>query len=126
MQLSPALRAVVGRHIDALLEQVVRTVACNATHLAEARLARWLLMVQDRVGGTILNLTQEFLGQMLGVQRTTVTLVARSLQAAGLITYRRGQIEIRDRKGLEGMACNCYGINRRQFDRLMALGKHSQ
>jgi Crp-like helix-turn-helix domain len=118
---SASLRAILDHHNEALLAQVARTVACNAMHSAEARLCRWLLMVHDRVEGDTLDLTQEFLGQMLGVQRPTVTLVARSLQAAGLIKYRRGQIEIQDRDGLEEAACNCYEINRRHFDRLMAL-----
>jgi CRP-like cAMP-binding protein len=118
---SADLRAVVGHHTEALLAQLVRTVACNAMHAAEARLCRWLLMVRDRVDSDIIQLTQEFLGQMLGVQRTTVTLVARSLQTAGLIRYRRGYIEILDRDGLEEAACDCYEINRRHFDRLVSL-----
>jgi CRP-like cAMP-binding protein len=120
---SGRLREVIDHHSEAMLAQVVRTVACNATHAAEARLSRWLLMVHDRVEGDTINLTQEFLGQMLGVQRTTVTLVARSLQTAGLIKYRRGRIEIVDRDRLEEAACDCYEINRRHFDRLMSLSQ---
>ena len=118
---SASLRAVMGEHDEALLAQLVRTVACNAVHPAEARLCRWLLMVRDRVDSDVVQLTQEFLGQMLGVQRTTVTLVARSLQSVGLIRYRRGYIEILDRDGVEEAACECYEINRRHFDRLMSL-----
>jgi CRP-like cAMP-binding protein len=118
---SASLRSVIGQHNEALLAQLVRTVACNATHPAEARLCRWLLMVRDRIDSDVIQLTQEFLGQMLGVQRTTVTLVARSLQSVGLIRYRRGHIEILDRDGLEEAACECYEINRRHFDRLMSL-----
>jgi CRP-like cAMP-binding protein len=118
---SASLRAVIGHHSEALLAQVARTVACNAMHSADARLCRWLLMVHDRLDGDALHLTQEFLAQMLGVQRTTVTLVARSLQTAGLIKYHRGHIEILDRNGLEDAACPCYSINRRHFDRLMSL-----
>jgi CRP-like cAMP-binding protein len=122
---SERLRALIGQHGEAMLAQIVRTVACNAKHMAEARLSRWLLMVHDRVDGDTIHLTQEFLGQMLGVQRTTVTLVARALQTAGLIKYRRGHIEVVDREGLEEAACECYEINRRHFDRLMSLRKPS-
>jgi CRP-like cAMP-binding protein len=118
---SYALRRIIDHHSEALLAQIVRTVGCNAMHAAEARLSRWLLMVHDRVEGNTIRLTQEFLGQMLGVQRTTVTLVARSLQNAGLIKYRRGRIDVVDRKGLEEMACECYETNRKHFDRLMSL-----
>jgi CRP-like cAMP-binding protein len=123
LQKSARLRDVIGHHSEAMLAQVVRTVACNAMHPAEARLSRWLLMVHDRVEGNTIHLTQEFLGQMLGVQRTTVTLVARSLQTAGLIKYRRGRIEIVDRTGLEEAACECYELNLRHFNRMMSLSK---
>lgn len=123
---SSSLRTVIGEHNEALLAQLVRTVACNAMHPAEARLCRWLLMVRDCIDNDVVQLTQEFLGQMLGVQRTTVTLVARSLQSVGLIRYRRGYIEILDRDGVEEAACECYGINRRHFDRLMSLRSANQ
>jgi CRP-like cAMP-binding protein len=82
--------------------------ACNRLHEAEERLARWLLMVEDRVGDSSYSLTQEFLGDMLGARRTTVTLAAGTLQQSGLITYRRGRIHILDRKKLESAACECY------------------
>lgn len=118
---SETLRGMMSHYSEALMSQVVRTVACNARHVAEARLSRWLLMVHDRIDGNALHLTQEFLGQMLGVQRTTVTLTAHTLQTAGLIRYRRGHIEILNREGLEETACECYEINRRHFDRLMSL-----
>jgi CRP-like cAMP-binding protein len=90
--------------------------ACNAVHDAEARLARWLLQTQDRLHSKAptIDLTQDFLAQMLGTRRTTVTLVARALQAAGLIRYRRGKIEILDRPGLEEAACECYKIIRHE------------
>ena len=86
--------------------------ACNALHDAEARLARWLLQTQDRIPGqaSSIALTQEFLSQMLGIRRTTVTLVARALQQAGLIRYTRGKIIILDRPGLEEAACECYRV----------------
>jgi CRP-like cAMP-binding protein len=121
VQASAKLREVIGHHNEALLAQLVRTAACNAQHSVESRMCRWLLMVQDRVEGDTLALTQEFLGQMIGTQRTTVTVVARSLQNAGLIKYRRGRITVLDREGLEEAACECYEINRRHFERLMKL-----
>ena len=90
--------------------------ACNATHSAEARLCRWLLQTRDRIGSDTLTLTQEFLSQMLGVRRTTVTLVARGLQGAGMIKYSRGHIRITDGNALERSACECYSVM--QQDRL--------
>ena len=84
--------------------------ACNTLHSAEARLARWLLQTQDRIRSEAIPLTQEFLSQMLGVRRTTVTLVARAFQKAGLIRYSRGHIVVLDRQGLEEAACECYQI----------------
>ncbi len=84
--------------------------ACNKLHEAEARLARWLLMTSDKVGSSTLLLTQEFLAQMLGTQRTTVALVAGVLQRSGFIDYRRGTVHIVDRDGLTGVACDCYGV----------------
>ena len=87
------------------LEQLA---ACNRLHEAEERLARWLLMVEDRVGESSYSLTQEFLGDMLGARRTTVTLAAGTLQDSGLISYRRGRIRILDREKLEAVACECY------------------
>jgi CRP-like cAMP-binding protein len=108
---SPALTDLFIRHIQANLAQTSQSVACNAIHPVEARLCRWLLMSHDRAGADVLPLTQEFLGFMLGVQRTTVTIAARALQAAGLIKYKRGHIEIIDRDGLEDGACECYEAN---------------
>lgn len=86
--------------------------ACNRFHEVEERLARWLLMVQDRLGDDKFYLTQEFLAEMLGARRTTVTLAAGSLQRSGLIEYRRGHITILDREGMESVACECYKIVR--------------
>jgi CRP-like cAMP-binding protein len=82
----------------------------------ESRLARWLLQTRDRIDTDVLPLTQEFLSQMLGVRRTTVTLVARQLEQAGLIQNRRGRIVIIDREGLEDVACECYAIIRDQMN----------
>lgn len=113
------LRQLLLRYTDALLAQTLQFVACNALHVAEARLCRFLLMAQDRAGTETLRLTQEFLAEMLGVQRTTVTLVARTLQQAGLIRYRRGTVVILDRTAVEETSCECYGIMRREFERLL-------
>lgn len=93
-------------------------IACNGQHDAIERLARWLLMVQDRVHDSDLPLTQEFLSQMLGARRSTVTISASSLQRAGLIEYRRGHIRILDRDRLADTACECYGVTLKLFDNL--------
>ena len=94
--------------------------ACNKLHEAEARLARWLLTAADRSGSEVLGLTQEYLAQMLGSQRTTVALVAGVLQRSGLIDYRRGMVKIANREGLTEAACTCYGITREISDCLYA------
>lgn len=96
--------------------------ACNRVHELEERLARWLLMVEDRPGRPDLPLTQEFLGQMLGTRRSTVTVVAGTLQRSGFIEYRRGQVKILDRDGLENVACGCYPMTRKFFRNLYAEG----
>jgi CRP-like cAMP-binding protein len=88
---------------------------CHRLHEAEQRLARWLLTVQDRTQGDVLNLTQEFLSMMLGSRRTTVSTMAGLLQAAGLIEYRRGRIKILDRPKLETTACDCYKVTRQLY-----------
>jgi CRP-like cAMP-binding protein len=93
-------------------------IACNGQHDAVERLARWLLMVHDRVQEPELPLTQEFLGQMLGARRSTVTISASSLQSAGLIDYRRGHIRVLDRDRLADTACECYGVIRKMMDNL--------
>lgn len=93
---------------------------CNRLHHVEARLARWLVMVQDRTGDTVLKLTQEFLGQMMGSQRTTVSAVAGALQERGLIEYVRGQVRVLNRTGLENAACECYASTRKILSVLYA------
>jgi CRP-like cAMP-binding protein len=113
---SAALRDVLARYSEVLLAQVQQLVACNAFHEAEERLARWLLQAHDRVDGDIIPLTQEALAQMLGVRRTTVTIIAHELQKRGLLRYRRGRIEVTDRHGLETVACECYAAERKQVD----------
>ena len=109
---SDQLRSVMGRYVLALLVQVGQSVACNALHPTIERAARWLLTSHDRVRADEFSLTQEFLSYMLGVRRASVTVAARTLQAAGLIDYHRGTIEILDRPGLEEAACECYAVTR--------------
>jgi CRP-like cAMP-binding protein len=116
---SPFLHALINRHGDALFSHAMQSVACNALHGVEARFCRWLLTCHDRVECNQIALTQEFLADMLGVQRTTVTAVAGALQARGLIRYRRGMVDILDRPGLEAAACECYAAVRKTFERLL-------
>lgn len=101
------MEAVVG-HAQATIVQTANLTACNALHTAEPRLCRWLLMTADRLGSETVSLTQEHLAIMLGVQRTTVTALAQALQDRKLISYRRGQIRLLDRRGLHQCACECY------------------
>jgi CRP-like cAMP-binding protein len=105
-----AISDIVGRYTELLLAEAQQIAICNAKHNAEARLCRWLLQTRDRVEDDTLTLTQEFLAEMLGVRRTTVTLVARALQEAGLIKYRRGVINIADVEGLKEAACECHAV----------------
>jgi CRP-like cAMP-binding protein len=107
------------RYTEALVTQTFQVVACNAVHTVEARCCRWILTTQDRVDQTTLPITHEFLAEMLGVQRSTVTLITRALQSTGLIKQQRGGITILDRKGLEDTSCECYGTIRRTFERLL-------
>ena len=117
---SPAILNLVQRANDAFLGQVQQTAACNALHQIEARLARWLLQSHDRTTGDHVPLTQEFLSEMLAVRRTSVTEVAQALQNEGFIKYRRGNIEIIDRDGLERKACECYGVVAGQTKKLLS------
>jgi CRP-like cAMP-binding protein len=98
----------VIRYNQALMSQIMQTTVCNGLHSAEQRCCRWLLMTHDRAGKDEFSFTHEFLAMMLGVRRPTVTLVAASLQNAGLIHYRRGAVTIVDRAGLEAVSCECY------------------
>jgi CRP-like cAMP-binding protein len=118
---SPALRDLVDRHTEALYGHAIQSVACNALHSVEARFCRWLLTCHDRISSDTVALTQEFLADMLGVQRTTVTAVARSLQDKGIIRYRRGVVDIIDRAGLNALTCECYGVIRGHYQRLLGV-----
>jgi len=115
---SQAVRDLIVRYNELLLAQVQQSVACNALHALEARLCRWLLQTHDCVDGDVIPLTQEFLGQMLGVRRTTVTIAARLLQSAGLIRYRRGHIQILDRAALEDIACECHAAVKHNIEKI--------
>ncbi len=115
---SPELAGLVNQFSYALFSLVGQNAACNRLHNIEKRCARWLLMTRDRVEEDRFHLTQEFLSQMLGARRASVTEAAAALQEAGAISYARGEITIRDRAMLEGMSCECYDVVRRAFDRL--------
>lgn len=116
---SPRFGDLFSRYADALLAQMMQSVACNALHSAEARACRWLLATHDRAGEAVVQLTQEALAEMLGLQRTTVSAVTAGLQARGLIRNRRGRVEIVDRPGLERAACECYRAVEDHFGRLL-------
>jgi CRP-like cAMP-binding protein len=123
-ELKKAFRAsedIRDRANEFIQEQVLslsQLAGCNRFHEAEERLARWLLMVQDRTQSDVLNLTQEFLAMMLGAQRSTVTLVAGSLQRSGLIEYQRGRVKILNRENLEAAACDCYQVTKHLYAKL--------
>lgn len=106
---NPALRDLMLRYIEILWAEAQQNAACNAIHDGSSRLCRWLLQCADRTGSDQLLLTQEFLAEMLGVRRTTVTLLAQELQKQGILRYSRGRITILDRAALEARACECYG-----------------
>jgi len=111
---SDGIRNLIVRYNDTQMALIQQSAGCNALHAVEKRLCRWLLQTRDRSDSNMLSLTQEFLSEMMGVQRTSVTMIARQLQAEGLIQYRRGRVEITDRDGLEKRACECYEVTRRK------------
>ena len=119
------LQSLLLRYSLVLLKQVSQTAACNRNHNLGERLARWLLLCQDRVEGREIRLTQEFLAQMLGTRRSRVSEAAIILQSAGLIHYSRGIITILDREGLEEFTCECYQVVRAELDRLHSKRKRS-
>jgi CRP-like cAMP-binding protein len=115
------LQRLLLLYTQGLLTQVSQTAACNRQHVIEERLARWLLSVQDRIERDEFLLTQEMLAYMLGVRRSGVTVAANMLQKAGMISYSRGRIQIRDRQALEATACECYRLVRQEFQRLFGF-----
>ena len=118
------LQSLLLRYMQAQHAFVSQNAACNRLHHLEGRLARWLLLVYDRVGSNELPLTHEFMAQMLGVRRAGVTEAANALQQAGLIRYTRGKVTILDRQELEATSCECYEIIKGEYARLLSI-KHS-
>jgi CRP-like cAMP-binding protein len=112
------LRSILIRHEQVLLAQAQQSAGCNASHTVEARMCRWLLRIRDLTGSDEMELTQEFLAQMLGVRRTSVSLVAGTLQSAGFIKYRRGRISLVDIDSLKQSACECYETVKQHYERL--------
>ncbi len=112
-------RELLIRHEQVLFAQSQQSAACNASHSVEARMCRWLLRMRDLAGGDELTITQEFLAQMLGVRRPSVSIVANTLQKAGLISYRRGTVQLLDVPGLKDGSCECYTAVKAHYDRLL-------
>ena len=119
MKLGGPLYVYVQRYTQAMINQISQSTVCNHRHSVQKRMCRWLLMSHDRVGADEFQLTQEFLAQMLGVRRPTVTAVAGMLQKAWLISYHRGRLTVIDRKGLEAASCECYEVVAKELDRLL-------
>jgi CRP-like cAMP-binding protein len=115
----PVLNRLLLRYALALMTLMAQSAACNRAHSVEERCARWLLLTHDRVHAPSFPLTQEFLAQMLGVRRPTVSIAAGMLAKAGLISYVRGQMTLLDRAGLEQASCECYAIIAAEFERLL-------
>jgi CRP-like cAMP-binding protein len=119
---TPSLTNLLQRYVQVLGLQGTQVAACNRLHEVDERLARWLLMCQDRIGSNFVPLTQEFLAHMLGTRRASVTVAAGILQKAGLITYQRGHVNIVDRPRLEAACCECYGMMQQQNKRWTSEG----
>jgi CRP-like cAMP-binding protein len=119
IQRNPSMQRAMLHYAHAFFNQLAQSAACNACHRLEQRCCRWLLMTQDRMQSSDFPLTQEFLAMMLGARRAGVTDTANALKRAGFIKYARGCVTILDRAGMEKRACECYGITKREFDRLL-------
>ena len=121
----PAMRLLL-RYTQALLTQMSQTAVCNRHHTVEQQLCRWLLLTLDRLGRNELTMTQELISNMLGVRREGVTEAAGRLQGHGYISYRRGHITVLDRDGLEKGVCECYGVVKKEFARLLSDNRATQ
>ena len=113
------LQDILLRYTQAFIVQIAQTTACNRAHPIDGRLARWLLMCQDRSHSDELELTHEFMGMMLGTRRAGISEAASKLQDGGVIRYRRGHVKVLDRPGLEALSCECYPVVKKEFDRLL-------
>ncbi len=120
------LQNLLLRYTQALMTQTAQTAVCNRHHSIEQQLCRWLLLTLDRVGQRELVMTQELVASMLGVRREGITAAAGSLQLAGVISYRRGHISVLHRAGLESRVCECYGVVKKQFARLLCGVRYRQ
>lgn len=115
------LQQLTLRYTQALITQMSQTAVCNRHHTVDQQLARWLLLSLDRLPGNEILMTQELIANMLGVRREGVTEAAGKLQAEGLIEYRRGRITVLDREGMEQRVCECYGVVKKEYDRLLSF-----
>jgi CRP-like cAMP-binding protein len=118
------LKDMLLRYTQAFIVQLAQTTACNRAHPLDGRLARWLLMAQDRAHSSELELTHEFIGMMLGARRAGISEAASKLQDEGVIRYRRGHVKVLDRPRLEEVSCECYRIVKKEFDRLLGSNGH--
>jgi CRP-like cAMP-binding protein len=118
---SPTLRNLLARHEQAIFAQAQQSAVCNASHSVEARLSRWLLHARDLWDGPTLPMTQELLARLIGVQRNAISIVAHTLQKAGVISYSRGRIEITDSEALQATACECYRTVKAWYEQLRMI-----
>jgi CRP-like cAMP-binding protein len=119
------LQDLLLRYTQAFITQIAQMAACNRAHAMEGRLAKWLLMCQDRANSKELELTHEFISQMLGARRAGITEAANGLKSRGLINYKRGHLSIIDREGLESASCECYPMVKQEFARLINSDGHA-
>jgi CRP-like cAMP-binding protein len=122
---SPSLRVMLAKHEQFLLAQVQQSVGCNASHSVSARLSRWLLRMHE-LAGSELPLTQEFMARMMGVRRTSVSVIAKELQDAGLIAYRRGRVQIANAEKLKEVACECHDAVNTHYRKIFNAGPPTQ